>query len=325
MPSSSLPTLSVIVPNYNHAKYLEISLPSILKQSFQPLEVIVLDDASTDNSVEVISQFAAQNKLVRLVQNEKNLGAIGNVRKGVELARGDCVYVGPADDELVPGFFEKSLRLLAQHPQAGFCCAMAEWRETFSGLTWHMGAGMADRPSFLSPDDLVRLGKQGKLCLISSTAVMRRQPLLEAGNYFPELRWHADWFACHVLGLRHGVCFLPEVLSLANLLPGSLYQAGHRGTEHRKVLLRLLELLDSPGFADVRIRVRDSGSLSLFSTPMLWCICSGRRFWLYLNFTYLRRTMRRSGELVAKRLLPAWVARRCLDVFYSGPKPQPTT
>ena len=316
-----IPTLSVVVPNFNHAKYLDLSLPSMLRQSVPPLEVLVLDDASTDNSVEVIRRFAAQNPLVRLVQNEKNLGAIANVRKGVELARGDCVYVGPADDEVVPGFFEKSLSLLAQFPQASLCCAVAEWRETFSGLTWYMGAGMAEKPSFFSPDDLVRLGKRGKLAIVSSTSIMRRGPLLAAGNYFPELRWHADWFACYVLALRHGVCFLPEVLSLANILSGSLYQAGRRGAEHRKVLLSILELLNSPACADVRPRVRESGALSLFAAPMLRLIFSRREFLPYLNLVYVRQTLRRSGELAAKRVLPRWLARRCLDIFYSAPKP----
>jgi glycosyltransferase involved in cell wall biosynthesis len=66
----TLPTLSVVVPNYNHGKYLEFSLPALLRQSVQPLEIIVLDDVSTDNSVEVIRRFAAQSPLIRLVQNE---------------------------------------------------------------------------------------------------------------------------------------------------------------------------------------------------------------------------------------------------------------
>ena len=322
--SLRLPALSVIVPNYNHAKYLELSLPAILHQSVPPLELIVLDDASTDNSVEVIQRFADQNPLVRFVRNEQNLGAIANVKKGVALARGECVFVAPADDEIVPGLFEKSLTMLARHPQAALCCAAAEWRETFSGLTWHMAAGMPDRPCYLSPDELVRLGRRGKLCIITSSCIVRRAALAEAGGYFPDLRWHADWFACYIPAFRRGVCFLPEVLSLANILPRSLYQAGHSSPAHRKVLLNLLEQLDSPACADVRPRVRDSGALSLFGLPMLRLICSRRSHWPYLNVTYLRRTLRRSGELAAKRVMPRWLARRCLGIFYPPPQPEPS-
>src|SRR5438477_610601 len=100
MVSQALPTLSVIVPNYNHARYLDMSLPAILKQSVPPLELIVIDDASTDNSREVLRRFAARNPLVRLVENPKNLGVMPNIRAGVEMARGEYVYVGSADDEI---------------------------------------------------------------------------------------------------------------------------------------------------------------------------------------------------------------------------------
>src|SRR3954469_22110395 len=120
----SLPSLSVVVPNYNHAKYLPTCLTAILGQSVQPFEILVLDDASTDNSLEVIRRFAAEHSLIRLIQNETNLGVMPNLNKGVELSRGEYVYIASADDEVVPGLFEKSLRLLVEHPEAAYCCAM---------------------------------------------------------------------------------------------------------------------------------------------------------------------------------------------------------
>src|SRR5882724_13615892 len=128
MAASGLPTLSVVVPNYNHAKYLPACLSAILRQSVQPLEVLVLDDVSTDNSLEVIKRIAAKNPLVRLVQNEKNLGVMPNLNKGVQLAKGDYVFIGSADDEIIPGLFEKSMQLLARHPQAGLSCTICTWR-----------------------------------------------------------------------------------------------------------------------------------------------------------------------------------------------------
>lgn len=322
-PAAAFPTLSVVVPNFNHAKYLEFSLPAILRQSAPPLEVIVLDDASTDHSVEVIRRFAAQHPSIRLVQNEKNLGVMPNINRGVELARGECVYVGSADDEVVPGLFEKSLRMLVQYPQAAYCCAITEWRETFSGLVWHMAAGMADRPCYLSPDEMVRLGKKGRLCLVNSSCVMKTAALREAGSFVPELRWHADWFATYVTGFRYGVCFLPEILSVANLLPGSFYQAGHKREQHRQVLVKLMELLNSEKYADVRPRLRDAGELALFAMPMLRLLLSRPEYRRYINPTLLRKTFRRSAELKAKRYFPAWLARWCLNLFYRKSDPKP--
>ncbi len=66
---------------YNHARYLPQVLESVLTQSVRPLEVLVLDDASTDDSVQVIQQYAARDPLVRLVRNERNLGVVATLNR----------------------------------------------------------------------------------------------------------------------------------------------------------------------------------------------------------------------------------------------------
>ncbi|HWX22498.1 MAG TPA: glycosyltransferase family A protein [Candidatus Binatia bacterium] len=315
----NLPSLSVVLPNYNHGRYLPTALRSILGQTAAPLEIIVIDDASTDNSLEILSGYEREHSNLKVYRNEKNQGVVFGLNRGLALARGEYVTFPGADDEVVAGLFEKSLALLARYPQAGLCCTVAEWRETFSGLTWHMAAGMAAEPSYLSPDDLVRLGKNEKLCIITSSCLFKTEPLRSMGGFPPELRWHADWFACYVTGFRHGVCFVPEVLSLANLLPRSFYQSGHKTGEHRQVILKLLERLNTEAFADVVPRLRDSGALSLFAMPVLRLVAGRPEFRHFLNPTLVRRTLRRSTELQAKRFFPAWLARWCLNRFYRLP------
>ncbi len=312
--------MSVIVPNYNHGKYLGACLSSILAQSFQPLEIIVLDDASTDNSVEVVKEFAQRNPLVRLVQNEKNLGVMPNLNKGVQLARGDYIYVCSADDEVFPGLFEKSLGILIQHPDAGLSCGASKWHDVASGLTWHMASNMADRPCYLSPGQLVDLGRSGKLLLVSSSVIWRRKPLCEVGSFHPELRWHADWYAVHVPAFRHGVCYIPEPLSITNILPKSFYTAGVRKPEHKQVLLRIIELLSLPENADVRRCVAESGALSLFAMPMLRLLVAHKQHRSLMNGIYLRRAWWRIAELTGKKVLPAWMAKIVLKTLYSPPK-----
>jgi glycosyltransferase involved in cell wall biosynthesis len=278
--------------------------------------VIVLDDASTDNSVEVIQQIAAQNPLVKLVRNEKNLGVMPNLNKGLELARGDYVFIGSADDQVLPGLFEASMKLLAQHPRAGASCTVCEWRYEGTDLRWYMGVGMADRPAYLSPGDLVGVGRRGKLLMSSSSVVFRRDALNDVGRFVPHLRWHADWFATTTCAFRYGLCYVPEMLSLVNILPKSFFTAGREGPEHRKVLEGILELLISPAYADVRPLIRDSGALSLFAGPMLRLILSRREYRYFLNGTLVGRTLWRSAELIGRKVLPGWLARWVLKTFY---------
>jgi glycosyltransferase involved in cell wall biosynthesis len=310
----NLPRLSVVVPNYNHAAFLPACLNALLNQSVPPFEVIVIDDASTDGSGAVIEKFAARHPSVRFVQNDRNRGVVFNLNRGLELAQGEYVFFPAADDEVAPGLFEKSLRLLAENPAAALSCTISEWRE--GSLKWNMAVGMASQPRYLSPADLVGLGLSGKLLIVSHSAIMRREALVEAAGFIPELRWHSDWFATYVTAFRHGICFVPEVLSLVNIQPKSYYKSGRRKDEHQQVLCRILELLNSNSCADVRPLVRDSAALSLFAMPMLRLLLSRPEFRSYATPALVMKTLRRSGELLAKRLLPTWLAQLGLKLFY---------
>ena len=311
----NLPRLSVVVPNYNHGAFLPTCLNALLNQSVPPFEVIVIDDASTDNSMAVIEEFAARHPNIRAFRNDRNRGVVYNLNLGLELARGEFVFFPAADDEVQAGLFEKSLRLLAEHPQAALSCTVSQWHDVATGLSWHMAVGMADRPCFLSPAELVQLGRQGRLIICTSSAIMRTGPLRKIGGFNSELRWHCDWFAVTVPALRHGICFVPESLSDFYLHPTSYYNRGRRTPEHRAVLARLLEQLSAPACADVAPLIRESAVLSLFGLPVLGLLAR-RKYRALLSPLLVWRAARRSAELVGKRLLPRPVARFCLHLFY---------
>src|SRR5882762_1877584 len=169
-----LPSLSVILPNYNHGKLLPVAVEAILNQSTQPTEIIIIDDGSTDNSVEVIKGLASRSSIIKLYQNERNRGVSYTLNRGIDLAASDYLFFPGADDEILPGFTEKSLTLLAQYPHAGLSCTIGDWREMESGLNWHMGVGMVSEPSYLSPAQMVALDRRGLLSIPNHTAILKR-------------------------------------------------------------------------------------------------------------------------------------------------------
>jgi glycosyltransferase involved in cell wall biosynthesis len=311
----SLPSLSVVVPNYNHSQFLPAALGAILEQSVPASEVIVIDDASTDNSLEILNGFARKHPNLKVHRNEKNQGVLFGMRRGIELANSEYVLFAAADDQVLPRFFEKSLRLLARHPEAGLSCTVSTWRYEDSGLEFHMSAGMAEQPAYLPPEELVQLGQKGKLMISSSSVLFRKSALESVGGFRPELRWHTDWFACFTSAFRFGLCYVPEPLSLVNIVPKSFY-TGRKLDEHREVLQRILELLCSSGFADVKPRVRDSGALSLFEFEILRIMRAHPEFRYFLTPTFVRRALRRRIELMGRNHLPKWVARLVLNTFY---------
>ncbi len=312
-----LPRLSVIVPNYNHGKYLPACLRGILNQSAPPAEVIVIDDASTDNSMEVLTDFAARHPALRVLRNEKNQGAVFGMNRGIELAKHEYLAFLAADDEVKPGLFEQSLRLLALHPRAGLSCTISEWHDMSSGLSWFMGAGMADKPAYLAPAELVRLGQSGKLLIVSASAIFRKAALDEVGRFMPELRWHCDWFATFVPAFRYGLCYVPEPLSEFNLYPNSFYNRGRKTEEHTRVLTRLLDRLSSPECADIAPHIRESAALALFGLPVVRLLLQHRTYRKFFSPLLLHRATRRSFELVGKKLLPRPLARLALRMLYS--------
>jgi len=301
-----LPTLSVIVPNYNHGRYLAVCLKAILAQSVKPIELIVLDDASTDNSVEVIRQFAAQSPLVRLVRNEKNLGVIRTLNKGLDLARGEYVFIQAADDEVLPGLLEKSLCLLAKYPQAGLSCTIGDWREEATGLNWHVGVGMAKTPSYLSPQQMAALGRRGRLFIASHTVILKRSALIEAGKFISELKQAIDWFSLYVVGFRYGICVVPEPLAVLNILPNSYYQRcqqDERGL--RETFECILNLLHQPKYQDVVAPIREGCAFYSFGFPMLKLLVSRREYRWFITPSYLRLSLWHSFKSVVKRFIPA--------------------
>lgn len=103
------PAVSIIVPNYNHASYLPRRLENIFNQTFKDFEVILLDDASTDESIEVLKKYAHCAN-VRIIKNEQNTGSpCKQWLKGIDMARADLIWIAESDDACTPEFLETML------------------------------------------------------------------------------------------------------------------------------------------------------------------------------------------------------------------------
>src|SRR5262245_50376289 len=105
--SAIMPKVTVITPNYNHARYLPQRLDSILAQTFADFELIILDDASTDNSREVIQAYAARDPRITAIVNPVNNGStFKQWNLGLGRARGEYVWFAESDDYAEPTLLE---------------------------------------------------------------------------------------------------------------------------------------------------------------------------------------------------------------------------
>lgn len=207
-------SLSVLIPNYNHALCLPESLGAILSQSYCPLEIIVADDASTDNSIEVLESFAKKYKIIRIVKNKRNLGAVGNANKLLELAKGKYVYFASADDRVIPGFFEQSIKMLEQYPHAGLCSGLAQlMNESGIDKGLYRSRIISAKSSFFPPDQCLKMLQKHGNWMVGCTLIFQRQALLDANGFIADLGPYVDGFSQQVVALRLGACFIPKPLA----------------------------------------------------------------------------------------------------------------
>lgn len=108
-----MPLVTVIVPNFNHAAFLEKRLETIFGQTYRDFEVILLDDCSTDESRGVLKAWCSREQVSHLVFNEKNSGsAFAQWKKGISLAAGKYIWIAESDDFCDPEFLEKAVAKL---------------------------------------------------------------------------------------------------------------------------------------------------------------------------------------------------------------------
>jgi glycosyltransferase involved in cell wall biosynthesis len=136
-----MPKVSVIIPNYNHAPYLRQRIETVLVQTYQDFEVILLDDCSTDESRAIISEYVKDPR-VRIQFNERNSGStFKQWNKGIRLAQGEYIWVAESDDYADKRLLERLVGILEAEPEVTFAYCRS-WRVTRDGQP----NGFADWP-----------------------------------------------------------------------------------------------------------------------------------------------------------------------------------
>ena len=118
------PLVSVIIPNYNHSLYLSERIDSVLNQKYDNIEIIILDDKSTDNSIDVINLYKNNPKVSSICVNEFNSGStFRQWEKGISLSKGDYIWIAESDDKADDKLLSTIMNEIINHPSCviGFC------------------------------------------------------------------------------------------------------------------------------------------------------------------------------------------------------------
>ncbi len=120
-------SVSVLTPAYNAEQYIRTAIESILNQSFTDFEYIILDDASTDSTWEVIQEYAKKDKRIRIVRNKKNMYIAGARNMLIKEAKGKYIVWQDADDISLPNRIEHQYQFMEKHPEVGIVGGFLEF------------------------------------------------------------------------------------------------------------------------------------------------------------------------------------------------------
>lgn len=179
------PKVSVVMSVYNGTLYLRESLESILNQTFTDLEFIIIDDKSTDDTWEILSEYNNRDSRIKLYKNLENLGLTKSLNKGLQQAQGKYIARQDADDVSLPDRFELQTDFLEQHLEVGAIGTSAEVIDE---------QGKAIEQSSVPVDhESIQAYLLVNNCLHHSSMMARRSLVQALGGYKEELRYAQDY------------------------------------------------------------------------------------------------------------------------------------
>jgi glycosyltransferase involved in cell wall biosynthesis len=185
--------VSVVVPSYNYGRYLPACVDSVLAQEGVETEVLVIDDASSDETPEIARRMAARDPRVQFRRHATNQGHIATYNEGLEWASGEYTVLLSADDLLVPGALGRAVRLLDSHPEVGFVYGIPLFLK--AGRSWPRArtSSRRDRWQIQDGHDWIEdRCRQGASCIISPEVVIRTKVQREVGGFRAELPHTGD-------------------------------------------------------------------------------------------------------------------------------------
>jgi len=199
-----MPTVSVIVPNFNHEKYLNTRLESIFAQTYQDFEVIILDDCSTDNSRELLEKYRNHPKVVNIEYNTTNSGSpFKQWNKGISMSCGKYIWIAESDDVAHPELLENLVEYLDNDAKLGLAYVQSkiidkhgkssglsdQWTNVFSKTKWkknYRESGIFECASCLA---------LGNTIPNASAVLFRKDIYLKTGGADESMRVCGDWVA----------------------------------------------------------------------------------------------------------------------------------
>lgn len=207
-----LPLVSVIMPNYNNARYIYYAIDGVLNQSYKKLELTIVDDGSTDSSVEIANKIASSDSRVKIIQHSKNMGVAAALNTGLKNSQGDLIGFCASDDVWLLDKIKIQMVVLNDNTDIGVVHAdslIIDESGNLTGDTFNTFYKFAEKKKngFILHE--LMTGNY-----ISAPTVLMRRTLMEEIGQFPEnIKWLEDWIYMLRLANRCKFAYLQQPLA----------------------------------------------------------------------------------------------------------------
>jgi glycosyltransferase involved in cell wall biosynthesis len=304
-----MPKVSIVIPNYNHARYLRQRIDTVMGQTYHDFEVILLDDCSTDESRSIISEYAKDSR-VRIELNEKNSGStFKQWNKGIRLAHGEYVWVAESDDYADERLLERLVKVLDDEPEVTFAYCRS-WRmvgdDQRNGFAdWYLAELDARRwtADFVADglEACTNTFVQVNPVPNASAVVFRKSVYDRVGGADEALRLCGDWKLWVLMALEGKIAYLAEPLNYYREHDSSVRSKMQRigaGVQEHLAMVRWISERVSPP-APVLARAYYWASL-LWVPPVL-----NRRIPFGTRWAVLREAMATDPHALRRLIRPA--------------------
>lgn len=267
------PTIAIVIPNYNDSLYLSVCLKSVLGLAARPEQIILVDDCSTDHSVELATQYLNGVAGAHIIVNPQRLGTMGALHVGLRHATCDYVLFLASNDHLDGEILAHAKASIARLGPMGLWSAMV-WMADADGNYERVfpSAVVAMRETALAPEECVRLAHRVGNWFTGTTMLFHRDTLQRIGGFDLEYRGLADLFAALTVSSLKGAIFCPVPFGVMRRHDGGYLWRTLTDHAHLEILLegltdrgpKLSPALFSPRFIErTRRRIRFSALRAL--------------------------------------------------------------
>jgi glycosyltransferase involved in cell wall biosynthesis len=254
-----MPEVTVLIPNYNHAPYLNQRIDSVLNQTYQDFEVIILDDCSPDNSREVIEQYRNHPRVSQIVFNETNSGTtFKQWEKGIGLAQGKYIWLAESDDWCEPNLLEVLVSGMHNNPRCVLAYCQSHCIDNNLHIKWQ--SHHTQLSEYFEGADYVKkyLSKANRM-YNASMAIFSKEAYFKLNKDFTQFKFCGDWIFWAEIASQGDVFISAKPLNFFRKhgkdVSGSAYASGLYFIEDYKVLqlLKSKSLIDDTMYQEMLV------------------------------------------------------------------------